>query len=200
MTLRRVVDERFGSVDVLVNNAAVLEFENEDVLWIPAERGRSRVGPHRHGRPLGAALTSGRCRHDCLACHAARRWPIGRILPRSARDRMVGTCLRVSPFSLCRQRSGPLESASPHCPYPPAHASARTRSCLRSAPAAWVKSTARATPGWAATSRSKRSPSIWRTTRTRAPASSARRTPSPPSTTRTSSRSSRPRRPTASGS
>src|SRR6185503_7712 len=34
---RRVVDERFGAVDVLVNNAAVLEFENEDALSIPTE-------------------------------------------------------------------------------------------------------------------------------------------------------------------
>jgi NAD(P)-dependent dehydrogenase (short-subunit alcohol dehydrogenase family) len=33
----RVVDERFGSVDVLVNNAAILEFENEEVLSIPAD-------------------------------------------------------------------------------------------------------------------------------------------------------------------
>src|SRR4030095_12899142 len=31
----RVVDERFGSVDVLVNNAAVLEFENADALSLP---------------------------------------------------------------------------------------------------------------------------------------------------------------------
>jgi NAD(P)-dependent dehydrogenase (short-subunit alcohol dehydrogenase family) len=30
-----VVSERFGAVDVLVNNAAVLLFENEDVLSIP---------------------------------------------------------------------------------------------------------------------------------------------------------------------
>ena len=34
---RRVVEERFGGVDVLVNNAAVLEFENEDALSIPAD-------------------------------------------------------------------------------------------------------------------------------------------------------------------
>ncbi len=34
---RRVVSERFGAVDVLVNNAAVLEFENEDALSIPAD-------------------------------------------------------------------------------------------------------------------------------------------------------------------
>ena len=34
---QRVVDERFGAVDVLVNNAAVLEFENEDALSIPAD-------------------------------------------------------------------------------------------------------------------------------------------------------------------
>jgi NAD(P)-dependent dehydrogenase (short-subunit alcohol dehydrogenase family) len=33
----RVVDERFGAVDVLVNNAAVLEFENADALSIPAD-------------------------------------------------------------------------------------------------------------------------------------------------------------------
>jgi NAD(P)-dependent dehydrogenase (short-subunit alcohol dehydrogenase family) len=33
----RVVEERFGGVDVLVNNAAVLEFENEDALSIPAD-------------------------------------------------------------------------------------------------------------------------------------------------------------------
>jgi len=33
----RVVDERFGAVDVLVNNAAILEFENEDALSIPAD-------------------------------------------------------------------------------------------------------------------------------------------------------------------
>ncbi len=32
----RIVRERVGSVDVLVNNAAVLLFENEDVLSIPA--------------------------------------------------------------------------------------------------------------------------------------------------------------------
>jgi NAD(P)-dependent dehydrogenase (short-subunit alcohol dehydrogenase family) len=32
----RIVTERVGSVDVLVNNAAVLLFENEDVLSIPA--------------------------------------------------------------------------------------------------------------------------------------------------------------------
>ena len=34
---RRVVEERFGGVDVLVNNAAVLEFENEGALSIPAD-------------------------------------------------------------------------------------------------------------------------------------------------------------------
>jgi NAD(P)-dependent dehydrogenase (short-subunit alcohol dehydrogenase family) len=33
----RGVGERFGAVDVLVNNAAVLEFENADALSIPAE-------------------------------------------------------------------------------------------------------------------------------------------------------------------
>jgi len=33
----RFVEERFGAVDVLVNNAAVLEFENEDALSIPAD-------------------------------------------------------------------------------------------------------------------------------------------------------------------
>jgi NAD(P)-dependent dehydrogenase (short-subunit alcohol dehydrogenase family) len=33
----RTVSERLGSVDVLVNNAAVLLFENEDVLSIPAD-------------------------------------------------------------------------------------------------------------------------------------------------------------------
>src|SRR5262245_18072279 len=33
----RAVYERFGSVDVLVNNAAILEFENEDTLSIPAD-------------------------------------------------------------------------------------------------------------------------------------------------------------------
>jgi NAD(P)-dependent dehydrogenase (short-subunit alcohol dehydrogenase family) len=32
----RLVDDRFGEVDVLVNNAAVLEFENDDALSIPA--------------------------------------------------------------------------------------------------------------------------------------------------------------------
>jgi NAD(P)-dependent dehydrogenase (short-subunit alcohol dehydrogenase family) len=32
----RAVYERFGSVEVLVNNAAILEFENEDALSIPA--------------------------------------------------------------------------------------------------------------------------------------------------------------------
>ena len=32
-----VVDERFGAVDVLVNNSGVLEFENEDALSIPAD-------------------------------------------------------------------------------------------------------------------------------------------------------------------
>src|SRR4051812_28871607 len=31
----RIVEERFGAVDVLVNNAAVLEFENKDALSIP---------------------------------------------------------------------------------------------------------------------------------------------------------------------
>src|SRR2546422_2270414 len=159
----RLVEGRFGGVDVLVNNAAVLEFENEDALSIPADayrhtfetnvfavielcrvfapmaearygrivkvssdagqlcdhvhvraglldvedrpqridadsgahlsrqgragkRGRSRVGTHRHGRSVGAALTSGRCRHHRLAGYAARRWPIRRVLPRSARD------------------------------------------------------------------------------------------------------------------
>jgi NAD(P)-dependent dehydrogenase (short-subunit alcohol dehydrogenase family) len=34
---RRLVEERFGAVDVLVNNAAVLEFENQDALSIPAD-------------------------------------------------------------------------------------------------------------------------------------------------------------------
>ena len=34
---RRVVDQRFGAVEVLVNNAAILEFENEDALSIPAD-------------------------------------------------------------------------------------------------------------------------------------------------------------------
>jgi NAD(P)-dependent dehydrogenase (short-subunit alcohol dehydrogenase family) len=34
---QRAVAERFGSVDVLVNNAAVLLFENEDVLSISAD-------------------------------------------------------------------------------------------------------------------------------------------------------------------
>jgi len=33
----RIVEERFGAVDVLVNNAAVLEFENKDALSIPAD-------------------------------------------------------------------------------------------------------------------------------------------------------------------
>src|SRR5262245_31052695 len=33
----RTVSERFGAVDVLVNNAAILEFENEDALSIPAD-------------------------------------------------------------------------------------------------------------------------------------------------------------------
>ena len=33
----RIIEERFGAVDVLVNNAAVLEFENEDALSIPAD-------------------------------------------------------------------------------------------------------------------------------------------------------------------
>src|SRR5438105_411709 len=33
----RLVEERFGAVGVLVNNAAVLEFENEDALSIPAD-------------------------------------------------------------------------------------------------------------------------------------------------------------------
>ena len=60
------------------------------------ERGRSRMGPHRHGRSVGAPLTSGRRRHNRLAGHAAGRWPIGRILPRSARDRMVGTSWQVA--------------------------------------------------------------------------------------------------------
>jgi NAD(P)-dependent dehydrogenase (short-subunit alcohol dehydrogenase family) len=36
MRAQRVVGERFGAVDVLVNNAAVLESENEDALSIPA--------------------------------------------------------------------------------------------------------------------------------------------------------------------
>jgi NAD(P)-dependent dehydrogenase (short-subunit alcohol dehydrogenase family) len=160
----RLVEGRFGGVDVLVNNAAVLKFENEDALSIPGDayrrtfetnvfgvvevcrvfappmaqarygrivnvssgagqlatmstyapaysmsktalnaltrilahtystqrrarkRGRSRVGAHRYGRSVGAALTSGRCRHHRLARDAARRWPIRRVLPRSARD------------------------------------------------------------------------------------------------------------------
>jgi NAD(P)-dependent dehydrogenase (short-subunit alcohol dehydrogenase family) len=34
---RRAVAERFGDVDILVNNAAVLLFEDEDVLDIPAD-------------------------------------------------------------------------------------------------------------------------------------------------------------------
>ena len=34
---QRAVAKRFGTVDVLVNNAAVLLFENEDVLSIPAD-------------------------------------------------------------------------------------------------------------------------------------------------------------------
>jgi NAD(P)-dependent dehydrogenase (short-subunit alcohol dehydrogenase family) len=34
---QRVIGDRFGAVDVLVNNAAVLEFENEDALSIPAD-------------------------------------------------------------------------------------------------------------------------------------------------------------------
>jgi NAD(P)-dependent dehydrogenase (short-subunit alcohol dehydrogenase family) len=37
----RTVTERVGSVDVLVNNAAVLLFENDDVLSIPTEAYRS---------------------------------------------------------------------------------------------------------------------------------------------------------------
>lgn len=36
-TARRLVSDRFGRVDVLVNNAAVLLFENEDVLSTPAD-------------------------------------------------------------------------------------------------------------------------------------------------------------------
>jgi NAD(P)-dependent dehydrogenase (short-subunit alcohol dehydrogenase family) len=34
---RRLIDERFGLVDVLVNNAAVLECESKDALSIPAD-------------------------------------------------------------------------------------------------------------------------------------------------------------------
>jgi len=37
MRAQRVVDQRFGPVDVLVNNAAILEFENADALSIPAD-------------------------------------------------------------------------------------------------------------------------------------------------------------------
>ena len=37
MAAQRTVTEHFGSVDVLVNNAAVLLFENDDVLSIPRE-------------------------------------------------------------------------------------------------------------------------------------------------------------------
>ena len=40
----RAVDKRFGSVDVLVNNAAILEFENEDALSIPADAYRRTFG------------------------------------------------------------------------------------------------------------------------------------------------------------
>src|SRR3954463_965329 len=40
---QRTVSEQVGSVDVLVNNAAVLLFENEDVLSIPADAFQSTL-------------------------------------------------------------------------------------------------------------------------------------------------------------
>jgi len=46
---QRAVEERFGGVDVLVNNAAVLLFENDDVLSIPSEGYRRTFDTNVYG-------------------------------------------------------------------------------------------------------------------------------------------------------
>jgi NAD(P)-dependent dehydrogenase (short-subunit alcohol dehydrogenase family) len=163
---QRLVAERFGAVDILVNNAAVLLFEGEDALSIPSDayrstfetnvlgaietcrvfapamarairphrqcvvrrrpafddddvcarvfdveggaervyadpggklsgqwrarqRGRPGLGPHRHGRRVGAALAAAGRRHDRVAGDARGQWSDGRILPRSPAYRVV---------------------------------------------------------------------------------------------------------------
>ena len=49
VSAQRLVTERVGSVDVLVNNAAVLLFENEDVLSIPPEAYRDTFATNVFG-------------------------------------------------------------------------------------------------------------------------------------------------------
>jgi NAD(P)-dependent dehydrogenase (short-subunit alcohol dehydrogenase family) len=62
---QRVVGERFRVVDVLVNNAAVLEFENEDALLIPADSYRRTFETNVFGvievcRAFAAGMASAR--------------------------------------------------------------------------------------------------------------------------------------------
>ena len=76
----RIVRERVGSVDVLVNNAAVLLFDNEDVLSIPASAYRQTFETNVFGvidvcRTFGTrngTPTIWPCRERLIASRAAR--------------------------------------------------------------------------------------------------------------------------------
>jgi NAD(P)-dependent dehydrogenase (short-subunit alcohol dehydrogenase family) len=74
---QRAVAERFGRVDILVNNAAVLLFEDEDVLSIPADAYQSTFDTNVFGAievcrvfvpPMARAGYGWRTRIETAAC------------------------------------------------------------------------------------------------------------------------------------